>query len=277
MVALGDSLTRAWGSAGFPTDNVAASWATSPDALVQSHFLRLGVQVSGLTASNVAVSGSKVAATTSQADAAVAAQALYVTLLSGTNDVCASSVAGMTSVAGFTTQVRATLTKLSGISGTKILVSSIPDWWTLWNDYRGNPDALAAWSGGGVCGVVFGSATTDADRQAARQRIVDFNSALATVCAEFSSCTFDGGAVHALRFVPTELAFDFFHLSAAGQARLSAVLWAAGPFANPPPAVPVNSVLPAISGHGPGGAVTVVVDGDVVGEPDLVCVSVVAL
>ena len=42
------------------------------------------------------------------ADAAVAAGATYVTLLSGTNDVCESSVAAMTSVANFTTQARTT-------------------------------------------------------------------------------------------------------------------------------------------------------------------------
>ncbi len=50
----------------------------------------------------------------------------------------------------------------------------------------------------------------------------------------------------------------------------SAVVVAAG-------AVPVNSVPAGDHGHSPGGAVAVVVDGDVVWEPDVVCVSVVAL
>ncbi len=44
-----------------------------------------------------------------------------------------------------------------------------------------------------------------------------------------------------------------------------------------PPAVPTNSVPPAISGHSPGRPVALVLDGHLVGEPDLVCVSVVAL
>jgi lysophospholipase L1-like esterase len=238
ITALGDSLTRGWGIAGGPGDNVAGSWATGTDGAVQSHFTRLAPLWPGLSASNLAASSSKVAATTTQADGAVAAGAGYVTLMSGTNDVCTSTVAGMTSVAALTAQVRATLTKLNGIAGARILVASIPDWYSLWNDHRTNPGATSVWASRGVCPTIFGTGTSDADRQAARQQILDFNAALASVCGEFSACTYDGGAVHALRFAALELTFDFFHPSTAGQARLASVLWAAGPFNSPPPPPP---------------------------------------
>ena len=89
---LGDSLTRGWGREALLADTVSASWSTGTDAAVNSHFQRLSPLRPGLTASNVAVSGSKMAATSTQADAAVSAGAMYVTLLSGTNDACTASV-----------------------------------------------------------------------------------------------------------------------------------------------------------------------------------------
>ena len=82
------------------------------------------------------------------------------------------------------------------------------------------------------------------DRNAARQRISDFNVALASVCAEFAPCTWDGGATHDLRFETTDLAFDFFHLSVPGQAKLAQATWDAGPFSQPP----ANQSPPTISG-----------------------------
>lgn len=244
MSALGDSLTRGWGAGGSAADFVSASWSTGTDATVASHFQRLASLQPGLTASNVAVSGSKMAATSSQADAAVAAGATYVTLLSGTNDVCTSSVALMTSVSSFTTQARTALTKLAAVPGTSILLASIPDWYALWSDHNANPTAASAWAMRNVCPTIFGSETTDVDRAAARQRITDFNSALATVCAEFTQCTYDGGATHGLRFLTGDLAFDFFHLSVAGQARLAEATWNVGPFTQPP----ANQSPPVVSG-----------------------------
>jgi len=246
MAALGDSLTRAWAAGGGPpgTDTPTASWSTGTDPTVQSHFQRLSPLLPGLTASNLAASGSKMAATTTQADGAVSAGAAYVTLLSGTNDVCVPSVASMTSVASFTTQFRATLTKLAAIPGTAILVASIPDWYAVWDDHRSNPDALLAWQTTGICPTIFGN-VSDADRAAARQRVTDFNAVLAAECATFAPCTYDGGALHALRFTTSDLAFDFFHFSVTGQAKVAQATWDAGPFAQPPP---VNTSPPTISG-----------------------------
>ena len=243
MAALGDSLTRGWGAGGSPGDLVSASWSTGSNAAVSSHFQRLSPLQPGLTASNFAVSGSKMAATSTQADAAVAAGATYVTLLSGTNDVCTATVAAMTSVANFTTQARTTLTKLATIPSTQILVASIPDWHALWSDHNTNPSAVAAWAANNVCPTIFGSTSTP-DRNAARQRISDFNVALASVCAEFAPCAWDGGATHDLRFETTDLAFDFFHLSVPGQAKLAQAAWDAGPFSQPP----ANQSPPIISG-----------------------------
>jgi hypothetical protein len=78
-------------------------------------------------------------------------------------------------------------------------------------------------------------AATGTDRAAIRQRIDDLNAAAASTCASFPSCSSDGGAAHAIAFVRSDLAFDYFHLSPAGQARISAAAWAAGPFAHPDP------------------------------------------
>ena len=187
-------------------------------------------------ASNFAISGSKMADTAAQANSAVSQGAGYVTILAGTNDVCASSVAGMTSIADFTTQTRATLTRLTtGLPSAQVLVGSIPDWNGFWQVYHSNSAAQAAWAADARCADLFGTQATSADRAAVAQRILDLNSAAASVCAEFTGCTYDGGAVHGLAFAPADLAFDYFHLSPTGQSRLSAALWAAGPFARPAP------------------------------------------
>ncbi len=137
----------------------------------------------------------------------------------------------MTAVSTFSSKIRSTLTKLSGIPNTKILVASVPDWYGLWNDFKNVPAATSVWASRGTCPTILGAGTSTADREAARQRITRYNTTLASVCDDFAACTYDGGALHALHFSASELAFDYFHFSVSGQARLASVLWEAGPFA----------------------------------------------
>jgi lysophospholipase L1-like esterase len=237
MGALGDSLTQAYGSSGSLVDNPSASWSTGTDPAVNSHAQRLGRLTTAVigNASNEAVSGSKISSVPGQASDALADGAEYVTILSGTNDVCkAATQAGMTSVADYGSTLHQALTTLSnGLPAQgKIFVASIPDWLKLRNAFAGNSNATAAWAANNVCPLIFGSSATSSDRSAADQRIQDYNARAQTECAQFSKCTSDGGAVFGLTFNAADLAPDFFHLSKSGQAKLAAATWNVGPFAS---------------------------------------------
>jgi hypothetical protein len=235
MSALGDSLTRARYAAGASGDNPAKSWSTGTDQTVDSHYNRILRRDHAILdkAQNLAVSGSKMANTSVQADG-IAPGTDYVTLFSGTNDACTTN-SDMTSVSAFTSSARATLTELTSQRGVdQVLVVSVPDWYGHWERFKSDPAALEVWETTG-CRRIFDPAATDAQRQAARDRISAFNAALATVCAEFAACSYDGGAVFNLVFTANDVVpRDYFHFSVAGQAKVGAATWDAGPFASSP-------------------------------------------
>lgn len=106
---------------------------------------------------NHAVSGAVMADFFDQANEVVAAagstpsgKAGMVTILLGSNDVCASSMDAMTDPAQFEAQYRAGLDVLKDSDATKhayIHVSSIPAIYWLWNAYHGNSWCRLIWFG----------------------------------------------------------------------------------------------------------------------------------
>jgi lysophospholipase L1-like esterase len=249
MAGLGDSITRGYGSSGAAGsgDNLSASWSTGTDSAVNSHYSRLlavNPAISG-NGANYAVNGSKMSSTFTQAQSAVTLGAEYVTIMSGTNDVCTTTVAQMTSVSTFQSQLTSTLNRLtSNLPNAKILVASIPNWYGLWQAFQSNPSALSAWSTwNNRCPVLLGSGATQSDRDTFRQRIIDLNNAQATACSAFPACTYDNGAVYNLSFSSTDLAYDYFHMSITGQALLALATWNTAPYTSP-----LNTGLPVISG-----------------------------
>jgi hypothetical protein len=54
------------------------------------------------------------------------------------------------------------------------------------------------------------------------QRVVDYNTALATVCAQYSNCRFDQNLIFDQQFALTDVsASDYFHPSLSGQTQLA--------------------------------------------------------
>jgi hypothetical protein len=90
------------------------------------------------------------------------------------------------------------------------------------------------WALYGICQSMLANPTsttqTDVDRRArVRQRVIDFNTALATVCAQYANCKFDGNAVFNYQFVLSQVStWDYFHPNTAGQGVLASVTYAAG-------------------------------------------------
>jgi lysophospholipase L1-like esterase len=235
MASTGDSLTRAAGTGFFPwTDNPAGSWSTGTDPSVNSHYLRL-LALSGRIRGknyNDARSGAKMGELASQMDRAVGQKVDYVTVEMGGNDVCASSESAMTSVATYRSQFQVAMDRVtSGRPSVKVFVASVPNIHHLWVLYHDDLAAQIAWAAFGVCQTMLANPTstaqTDVDRRArVLQRIVDYNTALAEVCAQYRQCRSDQNAAFEAEFTKADVIhFDYFHPSLSGQAKFAAGTW----------------------------------------------------
>jgi PKD repeat protein len=159
----------------------------------------------------------------------------------GGNDVCRDSETQMTSVQAFHDQFVAAMNVISASpSHPLVYVVSIPNVYNLWAVLKDNSSARSAWSAFNVCQSMLANplstAQADVDRRArVAQRDADFNGQLAAVCALYPRCRFDGNAVFNTSFAASDISTrDYFHPSIAGQAKLAAVSWQAGPFVAPP-------------------------------------------
>lgn len=238
IAATGDSITRAYNTGLFPyTDNPSASWSTGTNSAVVSQYTRLLALPTAISghAYNDAKSGAKIADLNGQMATAVSQRAGYVTVLMGANDVCTSSESAMTTVDAFRasfTQAMNTVT--AGSPSTLVSVSSIPNIYQLWSVLKGNTTARSVWALFGVCKSMLANPTStkaaDVDRRArVLQREVDFNTALAQVCAQYVQCRYDGNAVFSTALVASDITTrDYFHPSVSGQKKLAAVSWSAG-------------------------------------------------
>ncbi len=246
MAAVGDSITQAASTGGgLGTDYPANSWATGTNAAVNSHLLRLRGLAPAVTATNMSVSGAKVAGLEAQMLQAVALQPDYLTVLIGGNDICTSSEATMTSVVDFRAQFEAAMATIStGSPTTHVYVVSIPRVLRLWELFKGNWWARTVWSLGNVCQSLLARPTSttqsDVDRRArVHLRNIDFNAVLAEVCGATPRCHWDGNAAFNTVFQASDVSGDYFHPSTAGQAKLASVSWGAGyTWATPPGGAP---------------------------------------
>jgi lysophospholipase L1-like esterase len=238
MAAVGDSITRAASTGGsLGTDYPANSWATGTNSTVASHLLRLQGLNAATSATNLAVSGAKVAGLAAQLEAAAQLQPDYLTVLIGGNDICTpteTGATGMTEVADFRAAFEDAVGAFSAASPeTHIYVVSIPRVLRLWELFKGNWWARTVWSIGKVCQSLLARPTStnqaDVDRRArVHQRNIDFNTQLAQVCQLTPKCHWDNNAVFNYTFVAAEVSGDYFHPSTAGQAKLASVSWGAG-------------------------------------------------
>lgn len=232
MASLGDSITRGFNACGWYVDCTSRSWSTGDDSGVSSHRVKLLARNGSLVAYNDAVSGARVSDLNGQAASAVSQRAGYVTILIGPNDACRSSESAMTSVADFEARFRTAMGTLrQGVPSALIFVASIPDVKRLWEVGRGNFAARTAWSTFGICQSLLASPTSNAAADVARrdrvqQRVIAYNSVLASVCAEQPVCLFDGNAVFGYRFTLSQVSgWDYFHPNPTGQHEIARVTY----------------------------------------------------
>jgi len=235
ITALGDSITTAYNTGGFFANAPANSWSTGTNTSVNSLYLRIlavNPLISGKN-TNYAVSGAKMSGLNSQAGK-IASATEYVTILMGANDVCTSSESTMTSVANFKSQFETAMATINTRApNAKVYVVSIPDIYNLWNILKGNSSARFRWSLYRICQSMLANPTStsaaDTLRRAnVRQRNIDFNIALAQVCAQYANCRFDNNAVFYTAYVASDVSTrDYFHPSLAGQTKLASTAWGA--------------------------------------------------
>lgn len=237
MAALGDSMTRGFDDCSPPSDCPAVSWSTGTQPDIDSQYERLllvNPAING-NAHNDAVTGAKMTNLNGQAAMAVSQGAGYVTIEMGANDACTSSESTMTSVATLQSQFQTAMTTITqGLPNARIFVASIPDIERLWQVGHVDAKADSIWTQFNICQSMLvnptSTAQADVDRRArVRQRVIDFNTALATVCAQYANCRFDDNAVFDFAFeLPDVSSLDYFHPSQQGQTMLALGTYAAG-------------------------------------------------
>ena len=260
MAAVGDSISQAASSGGsLGTDYPANAWSTGTNSTVDSHYLRLlalNPAISG-RAWNDSVSGAKVADLDAQMQVVVGQQPDYLTVLIGGNDLCTDTVAQMTSVSDFTARFTAAMDTLTtGSPGTRVYVVSIPRVYQLWELFHSSFWARTIWALGGICQSLLANPTStqsaDVQRRAqVDQRNIEYNAALAQVCAGYPQCHSDDNAIFDVAFTKSDVSGDYFHPSIAGQAKLAAASWTAGfwPTGGPAPdAAPVAAFTSSCTG-----------------------------
>lgn len=236
MAAIGDSITQAANADGssIGTSNPEHSWSTGYDSTdgISSHYERILAKNATIQGQNHndAVSGAKMNDAPGQAQDAVAQGVDYVTFLMGGNDLCTSSTDTMTSAAAFEADLRTALDTLTtGLPSADIYLVSIPDVYQLWDLFKNDRKARSVWRTFNICQSLLADDNTEQDRQLVRQHNIDLNTVLSNVCAEYTTCRYDGGAVFNYQFTKRDVStLDYFHPSKTGQANLAEVTWNAG-------------------------------------------------
>ena len=233
IAGLGDSITRAVNSDSLG-DRPENSWVTGTNSSVDTIYSRLLAVHPPIAGNrfNEAVSGARMTDLNSQAQGAVTAGAELVTVFMGANDVCTPSEASMTPVATFQAQFEAAMETLeSGLPDAHIAVLSIPDIQNLWAIHKDNATARFIWAFASICQSMLADPLSDdpADvqrRANVRQRNMDFNDVLNSVCSGYIHCEFDDYLGFNTAFTPAHVStIDYFHPSIAGQALIAELAW----------------------------------------------------
>ncbi|MDQ2805791.1 MAG: GDSL-type esterase/lipase family protein [Chloroflexota bacterium] len=238
MASTGDSITRAFNTGSTPfTDAPANSWSTGTNSAVNSHYSRILAANPAINGHsfNDAVTGAKMTDLNGQVTNAVGQGVGYSTILLGANDACTATEAAMTPVATYRAQFQTALDTLAaGLPDARIYVLSVPNIYNLWAVLKDNAGARAAWSTFSICQSMLvnptSTAQADVDRRArVLQRVVDYNTQLAQVCATSIHCRFDNNATFNTTFAAADISTrDYFHPAISGQALLAQTSYAAG-------------------------------------------------
>jgi lysophospholipase L1-like esterase len=237
IASTGDSITRAFNTGSIPfTDSAGNSWSTGTNSTVMSHYSRILIDHTPISGHsfNDAVTGAQMVDLNSQVQSAVTQGVAYVTILLGANDACTDTEAQMTPVATYRAQFQTALnTVTAGLPDARIFVLSVPNVYNLWFILKDDASARSTWNLFGICQSLLANPTSTAQadvdrRNRVKQRVIDYNTQLAQVCATSIHCKFDNNAAFNTNFVPSDVSTrDYFHPTIAGQAKIATVSYGA--------------------------------------------------
>jgi lysophospholipase L1-like esterase len=229
MSALGDSITIAYntegsilsGSRGYPQH----SWSTGDDSadIVYSHYERLLDINNSIMNNNYnnAVERAMMSDLLGQAQNTIPQNPRYITILMGSNDACADSLAEMTDLTTFEAGFRQSMDLLANLT-PNIYVVGLPDIYQLYS--VGNAKGCSwLWGLRPICRALTSSSNTEADRLTFRQRVIDYNEILKNVTQEYKK-KYTNSAFE-VQFTTSDIAWDCFHPSLQGQMKLANVTW----------------------------------------------------
>jgi lysophospholipase L1-like esterase len=234
LASTGDSIARGFDACGFFSDCPAISYSTGSDPVSESLYQRLLPTNRGLAGHeyNDAEVGAQAVDLYGQMGIAVWQKADVVTVLIGANDACTSTVGAMTPVSSFTNSIQSAFAYFfSNRPGARIMLSSIPNIYRVWQVAHSNPLAQQLWRIGQICPSMLNNPTSTAAADNLRRDFVSlqiskYNEALASVCSQYKGCRWDGGALARYPFQLSQLSsYDYFHPNVAGQRVMSGLLW----------------------------------------------------
>ena len=233
IASTGDSITRAFDAtwSHLLSDSPRYSWSTGSDSRVDSQYLRILAVNPAIRghAYNHARTGATMADLDGQVRAAAGERVQYLTVLMGGNDLCGASSA-MTSTSTFRAEFSKSLSDFFAADpGAHVFVSSIPNVFQLWKMLHDHWTAELTWRLGRICPSLLSWSESATQRQAVAAQEQAYNAALASVCAHYSRCRWDGYAVYRLPLTADDISRgDHFHPSIAGQNALAETTWSAG-------------------------------------------------
>jgi hypothetical protein len=231
IAAVGDSITTAtdvgWCCVDPQGSNPQYSWSTGTSLAVNSHLRRIDALngAKAVTGLNAADPGADSSDLQTQLHEASTFGAQYVTVLIGGNDLCW----GPTPTEQFRQRVTAAFDAFFSASpDARLFVASVPSLYHLWAIEHDDPWAQFIWNIFDVCPTMLPSDVSDQQRQSILALEVEFNSILASACAEHPNCRWDGNTVFNHQFTTSDISpVDHYHPSFEGQNTLAAITWSA--------------------------------------------------
>ncbi len=233
MASTGDSITRAFDIDYLHVlqDSPQYSWSSGYNSKVNSEYRRILAANPAISGHeyNDAKTGARMSALDGQLKTAASQHVQYVTVLMGANDVCTSSASTMTPTATFQSQFQQALADFAAADpGAHIFVSSIPNIYQLWSVLHTNSSAQSAWTLYGICQSMLSPTNSSTTRQRVAAQEQADNQVLASVCAGYAQCRWDGYATYNFSFPASDVStVDYFHPNYNGQNDLARITWGA--------------------------------------------------
>lgn len=241
IAAMGDSITKAANACEAWQECDEASWSTGTLGEINSVASQVEKipnpeakhnEKAEVKRFNNAKSYSKSNDLINQATITLTQRPELITILTGANDICTPSLGEMTSTEEYSSNVEQTLIFLNeNLPKSKIIIGSVPNIYTLWEQGKDNEIAVEKWNSASLCPTMLKNPTSmhfddEKRRQSALTRIKEYNDSLQKLCSRMENCKFDDNRIFESEFTVEDISeVDYFHPSLLGQRKIAEAIW----------------------------------------------------